>query len=80
MPYIPGNRRKDIAMGDSPKTLGELTYVLYITCLDYVQARPPYSYELLGATIGAIDCAKLELYRRLLAAYEDTKIRENGDI
>jgi hypothetical protein len=30
--------------------------------------------------IGALECAKLELYRRLASPYEDLKIADNGDI
>jgi len=33
-----------------------------------------------GDAIGALECAKLELYRRVAAPYEDTKIAENGDV
>lgn len=30
--------------------------------------------------LAAVECAKLEFYRRILAPYEDKKIGENGDI
>jgi hypothetical protein len=30
--------------------------------------------------IGALEGAKLELYRRYVSAYEDDKIKENGDV
>ena len=30
--------------------------------------------------IGELECAKLELYRRFVAPYEDLKKKENGDI
>jgi hypothetical protein len=30
--------------------------------------------------IGMLECAKLELYRRSVANYEDEKILENGDV
>ena len=30
--------------------------------------------------IGVLECAKLELYRRVAAPYEDDKIDENGDV
>jgi len=37
--------------------------------------------EFLVATVtGVLECAKLELYRRIAAPYEDTKIEENGDV
>lgn len=38
------------------------------------------SYVELNAAIGVLECCKLELYRRVVAPYEDTKITENGDV
>lgn len=39
-----------------------------------------FSYGELNKIIGALECAKLELYRRLAAPYEDQKIIINGDV
>ena len=36
-------------------------------------------YSKVNDVVGALECCKLELYRRLAAPYEDTKIKENGD-
>ena len=33
-------------------------------------------YQNVNAIIGALECAKLELYRRLIAPYEDTKVEK----
>jgi hypothetical protein len=30
--------------------------------------------------IGVLECAKLELYRRVAAPYEDAKCEDNGDV
>ncbi len=38
------------------------------------------SYTELNAAIGMLECAKLELYRRRLAKYEDEKVKEHGDV
>ncbi len=38
------------------------------------------TYARLNRAIGVLECAKLELYRRRAAPYEDTKIKENGDV
>lgn len=38
------------------------------------------NYTDLNAAIGVLECAKMELYRRVVAPYEDTKIIENGDV
>lgn len=40
----------------------------------------PLSYSDYNAAIGMLECAKLELYRRIVASYEDEKIKENGDV
>lgn len=40
----------------------------------------PINYYNINKAIGVIECIKLELYRRIAVPYEDTKIKENGDI
>lgn len=37
-------------------------------------------YSMINRVIGAIECAKLEFYRRVAVPYEDEKIEENGDV
>ena len=37
-------------------------------------------YARINELIGVLECAKLELYRRIAVPYEDTKIAENGDV
>lgn len=54
-------------------------------CLNYAITRlclsmNPKRYEDYNALIGVLECAKLELYRRAVAPYEDGAIRRNGDI
>lgn len=55
---------------------GELNYVIS-TLIDELYDR---NYASLNAAIGVLECAKLELYRRILGPYEDKKIIENGDV
>ena len=58
---------------------GELNYC--ITKLLHLYAgKNDESYTLLNELIGVLECAKLELYRRKLAPYEDKKIEQNGDV
>ena len=38
------------------------------------------SYAEINRIIGALECAKLEIYRRLAVPYEDEKIILNGDV
>ena len=38
------------------------------------------SYATINDIIGALEGAKMEFYRRVVAPYEDEKIKENGDV
>ncbi len=58
---------------------GHLTYKLYKLCLSYIDLRGK-SFLVLCEVMGALLCTILELYRRIVAPYEDTKIKENGDV
>jgi hypothetical protein len=58
---------------------GDLNYVVSRIVAGFIRSRDP-SYDRINAAIGALECVKQELYRRLAAPYEDTKIAENGDI
>jgi len=40
----------------------------------------PQNYEDFNSLIGVLECVKLELYRRMVAPYEDQKRKENGDV
>jgi len=80
MPYIDDETRAMLTLTPArPVTPGELNYKLTRELLDYL-ARLGHSYTRFNEVIGALECAKLELYRRLLAPYEDKKKDENGDV
>lgn len=82
MPYISNkySERDRLADGDYiPVVVGDLNFVLTAKCLDYI-AYTGKSYDTFNAVIGALECAKLEMYRRMIAPYEDKKIEENGDV
>jgi hypothetical protein len=38
------------------------------------------NYANINEVIGVLECAKLEIYRRVAAPYEDEKIDQNGDV
>ena len=59
--------------------VGDLNYLIS-TIIDQTLTRQGVRYQNLNAIIGALECAKLELYRRVAAPYEDIKIAENGDV
>jgi hypothetical protein len=85
MPYISLARRAEFdetgKTGHHPKmeVAGELNYEITLKCLKYLK-RHSKSYATINEIVGALECAKLEFYRRLAAPYEDTKIIENGDV
>ena len=83
MPYIvPINRdRLDPLIGKlviAIGNVGELNYVL--TKLAASTCDVIKTYRNIADAVAVLECAKLELYRRLAAPYEDRKIAENGDI
>lgn len=84
MPYISQDQRSelDVFISDLADQItpsvrdGQLNYIIFTL----INAIYPISYKDLNAAIGVLECAKQELYRRVIAPYEDTKIEENGDV
>lgn len=54
---------------------GKLNYFLFKLAKIYGM-----NYKTYRDFIGELEAAKLEIYRRLTAPYEDKKIKENGDV
>lgn len=80
MPYIKPDRRIDICINEGKlEVAGELNYCLTYKCKQYLKQHGE-SYNTYNEIIGALECCKLELYRRKIALYEDTKIKENDDV
>jgi hypothetical protein len=80
MPYIKQERREAILNGEKPQDAGELNFAISVLVDNYLKDKGGIRYAHLNDVIGAMDCAKLELYRRVAAPYEDEKIEENGDV
>jgi hypothetical protein len=80
MPYIKPERREAILAGAKPLDAGELNFAITALVDSYLQDKGGIRYGHLNEVIGALDCAKLELYRRIAAPYEDKKLAENGDV
>ena len=84
MPYIDGNARERLSSGSAPDGPGELNYAVtrlvdeYLKRLAERDGRLRYAH--VNEAVGVLECAKLELYRRIAAPYEDEKIDENGDV
>ena len=81
MPYIQDSIRRRWLRGSvvQPQDAGELNFVIS-TVVDRFLTRKGLTYANLNEALGAVECAKLEIYRRIAAPYEDTKIKENGDV
>jgi hypothetical protein len=81
MPYIKQERREviDSTLGIIPDNAGELNYMITDTIVHYFEANGG-RYQQINDILGALEGAKLEFYRRVAAPYEDTKIKENGDV
>lgn len=82
MPYIKDTNdlRDEIKSGFiNPINAGELNFRITMIVDEYIRERGK-SYNTLNEVIGVLECVKLELYRRIVAPYEDTKIAENGDV
>ena len=62
-----------------PETAGELNYAFTLIINDYLK-RFGVSYGRINDVVGALECCKLELYRRVAAGYEDKKCKDNGDV
>jgi len=77
MPYIDPKRRIDAEV--LPRDAGELNFKFTKVILRYIDFKGE-SYQTYNDIIGVLEGAKLELYRRKIAPYEDTKIKENGDV
>jgi len=94
MPYITLRQRlavtKDLAnlltaidnvcAAESCEPDGILNYVFTTMLLSTVAERDEARYIEYERAIGILECAKLELYRKAVAPYEDKKAAENGEV
>jgi hypothetical protein len=81
MPYIKQKAREELLLNPARAIAnpGELNFIFTHVINDYL-SHNGRSYEDYNDVIGALECCKLELYRRRVAPYEDLKIKENGDV
>ncbi len=80
MPYIDGKARYALMTGQrGAQTAGELNYALTAIVAAYVVDRG-LSYQTCNDIVGALEGAKAEFQRRVVAPYEDSKIASNGDV
>ncbi len=90
MPYISQEKREllqhslaslaaGIIVADQKDQAGVLNYCIS-ALLNEVLKTNGISYRNVNELIGMLECAKLELYRRVASPYEDEKIQSNGDV
>ena len=93
MPYIPSEARpaydrlisqlaEALAAQAPPQRKGHANYVItqVLRKAWAVHTAAGESYSNYADIIGTLECAKLELYRRWIADYEDKAIEKNGDL
>ena len=68
-----------VIVEESKNQAGVLNYCIS-ALLNEVLKTNGVSYRNINELIGVLECAKLELYRRVASPYEDEKIQSNGDV
>jgi hypothetical protein len=80
MPYVDKVTREVLQskakFADHP---GQLNYLFTQQIIAYVKENG-LSYQTINDVVGALEGCKLEFYRRVAVPYEETKIKENGDV
>lgn len=82
MPYIDAKARRAIDdavyIAQSP---GQLNYAITSLIDEYLlDWGNKTSYAAINEVVGVLECAKLELYRRIAAPFEDLAMIRNGDV
>lgn len=81
VPYIKHSDRMRLKYEEEMdiRSAGELNYILTVIAIYYVNSKG-LSYSSINDVLGAFEGAKAEFYRRVAVPYEDSKIKENGDV
>lgn len=85
MPYLPSSQKERIDRGlialnlSELKDSGALNYAIHQVVSQYISENKE-NYQVYNDIIGALECAKMELYRRLISDYENKKILLNKDV
>lgn len=77
MPYIKLERRPFAEWG--PQDAGELNFA-FTRAIGHYFFLKGLSYQTINDVVGALEGAKAEFQRRVVAPYEDAKIATNGDV
>lgn len=84
MPYIRQEKRDEMFSHIKALSLlitceGDLNYIISLLAHRELM-KSGINYQRINNLIGALECAKLELYRVIAAPYENKKIEENGHV
>lgn len=82
MPYVPKEQRafESTSIEDiNLDAAGNLNYIITKLCHKYLKQHG-IRYQYFNDVVGALEGAKLELYRRFIGPYEDEAIEKNGDV
>ena len=85
MPYIKSKKSRGLIEENLNRAsmfimnCGDLNFAFTILCKRFIEIFGE-SYTNYATCVSSLVCAKLELYRRKIAPYEDKKIEENGDV
>lgn len=84
MPYITQDDRRVLTqladdVAEHLKHPGKLNY-FFSRVMHQLIKHNRLSYMVVNALIGVLECCKLELYRTVVAPYENQKRRENGSV
>jgi hypothetical protein len=84
MPYIKRQKRKELDpliddLTNSLSSVGDYNYAITRLLHSYIVYNG-LCYSTLNNAMGVVECAKQELYRTVIAPYEDDKCEENGAI
>ena len=80
MPYVDKEARVRLDGAAAPQNAGELNYVITRCVDEYLIQKGSLRYANINEVIGVLECAKLELYRRIAVPYEDGKKEASGDV
>lgn len=86
MPYLTPEKRAEIhndllnvGIHFIPSCAGDVNYIVSKLVSGYIGYNG-LNYATVNEMIGALECAKLELYRMVAGPYEDKKMNENGEV
>lgn len=79
MPYLESAIRASLNDGRKALKGGELNYQISRLLNDFI-AMKQLNYAAINEAMGALECAKLEFYRRVAAPYEELKAKQNGEV